>query len=1005
MPRKFVKPKKFFEQLSLGLVFDEATHDAPTLDKPVRVERHYIGWERPLLESAVDFLARDWDRNGALDLAGHLVVVPTRHTAHRIREALAIYAGQHQAAVLPPLVVTPNFFTDPLRIETLQAPPPETAMTQAIWTSALMDIDLDLYRSLFPIDPVDRNLSWAMRTASELIQVRNLLCREGHSYGSASDMLGPEGMETQRWQELAKLERWIVERTGRLGYTDLVEAMQQAAETGVLPSEVQQIAILACPDMPGLARKTVENYSRQFPVDVVIAAPEKYHGCFDDWGNPLPHAWLNAEIELPDAGQTIQSAATPAEQADLVADILQPYDDAAAIAAVGVPDTEVIAPVEQILATRDLQTHDPSGSPLRQHAVYYLLEQTQRLVEDGSFDAYRQLLRVPDWLDAMLRTVDREVETFIPRNRFLERMDELAAECLPDSLADAKAAAQRHPSYSKFPELALAIEWVEGWMQRFERARGKFGDVIIQYLVEVFQKRDFSDDSCGRFPEVANHVLQCLDVLAESTAVFHKKLSAAERMELLLELIAERRLYHERTARSIDLEGWVELLWENAPHLIITGMNDNAVPESVTSHAFLPNSARTFLGMSDNEQRFARDAYQMTVMIQSRKATDGRVDFIFGRQSVSGDPLRPTRLLFQCPDEELAQRTLQFFSGESAKDQPILPWHLAWQLKPERLPEDHRIFERISVTAFRSYLSCPFRFYLKHGLRMDEVETGKSEMNAMEFGNLVHDTLEAYGLDEKAKNYTDPHQIREFFYDQIDQILTASFGKSWTTPVVIQRESARQRMAWWAEIEAEQRRDGWQIFDPECQIGSDEKPFCIGGLRISGRIDRIEWHPQHGYRVFDFKTMSPKDKSVVDFHTTSIKRSEQPEDFPAWALLTNEEGKTARWTDLQLPLYRLALEERFPGEKIAVGYATLGKTKKEVAISMWDDIEYRYLDAARTCAEGVVAAVRSHTFWPPAERPAYRDTFEELFFGDPLEAIDPSALLGDGVSETLKKSA
>lgn len=983
MARKFIKPKQFFEQLSLGLVFEDAK---PDLAEAIpRISHHYVGWDRPVLDSAVEFLVGDWDGTGALDLSGDLVLAPTRHAGRRLREALAIAAAEYDAAVLPPLVVTTNFLTDPARLEDLKAPAPDRAMTLAIWASAMLDLDLARFRNVFPIDPVDRNLSWAMNLANDLLQVRDLLCREGLSFATASKRLGPEEMEANRWRELARIEKQVVARTKQLGYTDVVEANHKAAKTVNLPPEVNHIVILACPDLPGMACRTLQDYSRKFPVDIVIAAPEERKSWFDDWGNPLPEIWNDAEIDLPNPGETIQSAANPSEQADAVCELISGHSNPALTTAIGVPDPETIAPIEQALAARHWSTHDPSGKPLKQNSTYYLLEQTHRLIESGSFDAFRQLLRIPDWLAAMMRSVDLSTDKLVSRTGFVRMMDKLALETLPDNLGDAKAAASR--KFRNHIELEHGIIWIQNWIKRFNQ--DDFGDTLIQYLVDIFEKKSFSDDEEDPFPEVAGHIMQCIDVLRDTEKVFNKPLNAASQFELLLELIKDRRLYPDRSAKNIDLEGWIELLWEDAPHLVVTGMNDSCVPESITSHAYLPNGARKFLGIADNDSRFARDAYLLSLMVESRRNNGGRVDFVFGRQSVSGDPLRPSRLLFQCPDDELPSRTLQFFSGES-KDKQLLPWHLAWKLKPEKLPEDAKVFQRLSVTAFKAYLTCPFRFYLKFGLEMEDVELDKSEMNAMEFGNLVHDTLEAFGKDEEASQYTNPDKIRDFFYDQIDRILNYTFGKQWTTPVVIQREAARQRLSWWADIEAEQRKAGWQILDPESQIGSDEEPYMIDGMWIRGRIDRIEKHNQFGYRVFDFKTMSPKDKQVVEFHVTPIKRSEDIDSFPEWCRVTNDSGKLSRWIDLQLPLYRLALEERFPGEKISVGYVTLGRTRKEVAISMWEDIDDRYLESAKDCVSGIIESVRNQRFWPPTERLPYRDNFEELFFGDPLTSVDPS---------------
>ncbi|MEQ1841567.1 MAG: hypothetical protein ABL994_14255, partial [Verrucomicrobiales bacterium] len=640
----------------LGLIFDDAKADVT--DAVPKITHHFIGWDKPVLDGAVEFLASEWKGKGAIDLSGMLVLAPTRHAGRRLREALAIKAASEDAAVLPPLVVTPNFLTDPARLDDLEAPAPDHSLTLVIWTTAMMELDLSRYRHVFPIDPVDRNLTWAMNMANDLIQVRELLAREGLSFAAASRLLAPEEMEALRWGDLSRIEKAVVALTNKHGYTDLAEANIRAARAVNLPPEVREITVLACCDLPGMACQTLQAYAKKFPLHIVIAAPENHRSWFDEWGNPLPEAWNEAMIDIPNPGETIRSAANPSEQAEMVAELLSIHDDPATTTAIGVPDPETIAPIEQALAARDWSTHDPSGKPLSQHSVYYLLKQTHRLIDTGSFEAFRQLLRIPDWLSSMMRSVDLSTGKLVSRTGFVRMMDKLALETLPDNLADARAAAKRR--FRNDIELDHGLNWVQNWIQRFNRE--DFGDTLVQYLIEIFEKKAFPDDDNGRFPEVAGHLMQCLEVLRESERIFTKPLSAAGRFELLLELIQDRRLYPDRSAKNIDLEGWIELLWEDAPHLIVTGMNDSFVPESIVSHAYLPNSARKFLGITDNAQRYARDAYLLNVLVQSRIESHSRVDFIFGRQSVSGDPLRPSRLLFQCPDEALPERTLQFFS-------------------------------------------------------------------------------------------------------------------------------------------------------------------------------------------------------------------------------------------------------------------------------------------------------------------------------------------------------
>ncbi|MDA9924430.1 PD-(D/E)XK nuclease family protein [Verrucomicrobiales bacterium] len=956
----------------------------------------FTGGNAPVLESITSFLAKDWDGDGVLDLSDHLIIVPTRNAGRRLREALAVFAAGKGGAVFPPLVTTPDFLTSPDRLPHSSAPTIDRETTRLVWAATLLDIDLRSFPRLFPAEPVTRDLAWAMKNAGEILDVRHLLVESGLSFAAATPVLQDREMEPARWDELTRLERLAVEKIKSIGLRDEADARLEASNSGTLPPEIKQVLVAATPDLPGIARTALGLH----PTTILVHADESASSYFDNFGRPLPSHWLEAGIEIPDPESSIRDAATPSAQAELACELIGESSSPAALIAIGVPDSEVVSPMEQSAIARGWNTHDPAGLPVSRHGVHYLLARTGDLLSSRSFDAVTRLFRCPDIGSALARHLQEEEKIEVRTSQVLRGLDDLREYCLPDRLDDAIAGAKRNSGekrkFAKRPEIEASLKWIDRWLKNFQKKN--FGETLGAYLAEIFANRRFtpSEASHGAFPEVASAILEAERALRLTSSAFPNKITPAERFQLLLELIRERKLYDEREPDDIDLQGWLELLWEDAPHLVVTGMNDHVVPEAIIGHAFLPDSARRVLGIPNNDDRFSRDAYLLDSLIRTRKDRGGRVDLIFGRQSESGDPLRPSRLLFQCPDEELPRRTLQFFNGETPARTP-LPWQLPWQLKLSPLPEDSRVFQRLSVTQFRSYLTCPFRFYLSHGLGMNEVDSEKSEMEARDFGNLLHDALEQYGRDPEAAQSADAKEITDFLKSKVDAILYQKYGSNLTTPVLIQREAAHQRLGWWAKIEAAERADGWRILEPEISISTDEHPFEIAGLPISGRIDRIEQHEDGRLRVFDFKTHSiynsatRKNKLVAEYHHTAIKRTEDPDQFPEWQKFECD-GKTHRWVDLQIPLYLLSLTKRYPDRKIEVGHVALGPTRAEVILDLWLDLDQELLDSAFRCAEGVVEAVQSCTFWPPASRLPWSDPFEEILFGEAKESVDSTQL-------------
>ena len=104
----------------------------------------------------------------------------------------------------------------------------------------------------------------------------------------------------------------------------------------------------------------------------------------------------------------------------------------------------------------------------------------------------------------------------------------------------------------------------------------------------------------------------------------------------------------------------------------------------------------------------------------------GRLEVLLGKTSAAGDPLRPSRLLFQCAETELPAR-VRFLFRELPPTGGNVAWRRAWRW---RVPWVGAA-ERLRVTGFRDYLACPFRFYLKHRLGMEPVDAAKRELDQL----------------------------------------------------------------------------------------------------------------------------------------------------------------------------------------------------------------------------------------------------------------------------------
>lgn len=905
-----------------------------------------------MLPQAVAWLAREWAGEGPLDLARTLVVVPTRQAGRRLREALAEHAAVRGQAVFPPRVVTPeSLVTQGLAVGT--ATRLESLVT---WTEVLRAEDLAEFRAVWPNDPPARDFAWALRLGRELMRLQATLAEGGLHLGDVAARAGADCPEIERWERLGALERLHAARLAGLGRRDAQAARILAAREPAALVDTVRVVMIGTPDPLPLALRVLAVHATTVPVEILVFAPEAEAWAFDGWGRPLAEMWETRILTVPQFVERVHLCADPAEQAARIAAIAAACPEPETTLGIGIADPELLPLLENTLARAGIAAFNPEGRPRRHDGLYSLLAALADFAAEPAFMNVAALARCPDVLE-WLR--GRFGGTFSPAG-FLAELDQLGADHLPPTLAAARA----HAGESRVgPALAVLAEL------RATLTRGEFPANASAALMEIFTGREL--DAVGELAESAEAWMAGLRELERALAMdAAAELTVAEAWQFALGAFADEVRTEERPAGAVDLLGWLELLWDDAPHLVVAGLNDGRVPSAIVGDVFLPETLRARLGLKRNVERFACDAYLLAAIAASRDGAGGRLDVLLGKTSAAGDPLRPSRLLLRCADEELPARVAQLFRPVAAA-RPSPPWARAWRLTPRAVPAP----TKLSVTALRDWLACPFRFYLKHALRMGRVEPEKAELDARDFGTLLHGTLQQLGEEAALRECTEAARLREFLLERFELAVRRRYGAELTLPLVVQFESARQRLRAAAEIEAQARAEGWRTVRVEWKF-----EFPLGGLVVSGKIDRIDRHADGRVRVLDYKTGDAATEPVTA-HLRAVRSDEH--ERPEWLRTMNEAGKARAWADLQLPLYRRAVAAEF-GDAVACGYFNLPKAAGETAVTMWDDFSRETQAAAERCAEGVIAAVVAGEFWPPRElsgREAEWDEFAELFHG------------------------
>ena len=919
-----------------------------------------LTWDCPILKGAVEWLLSGASE-GVVDLSDSWVLLPTRQAGRRLREALAWEMDQQAGALFPPMTTTPWH---------LVRPADDAASELAClwhWNLVLEELNLRRFPSLFPQLPRHPDYAWRREMGRALHELRGTLAEGDLDCEAVADSEARQE-ESGRWQDLKNLESAYRKLLGR--HMDLHDAKRQAARAPVLPPGINRVVMLGVPDLPVLIQRALEKLMADgAPVKVIIFGPEGESKLFDDWGRPDPECWVARELPLVD--EQLNACLDEVAQASEIASRLTSYNrNRPSHVAVGVADTTVTPHLERALADADIPCFNPDGRLLRHAPMVAFLKALQVLLQQRSFNHADALLRLPDAWGWACGQVDEFSST-----RFLKGLDEIRTNHLPVNLDDAAQLFFEGEHIGNRRHARAVLRQLEKALDRIEQT--PLSEGLVEFLQGTFADRTFTE---GREEDTADLESARLFMarLAEWESVLgdQERPPSAEALTLLLEAVERESIFPERHQESVDIQGWLELAWEDAPHLIVAGANEGHLPESIHGDRFLPEKLRELLGLRTNGDRFARDAWLME-LLQRTRTNEGRVDILTGRQCANGDPLKPSRLLFRCSARQLPKRVEHLFGELSPGPQPPA-WKPAWELKTGTIQP----VEKLSATSIASYLACPYRFYLRHVLRMELPDLEQRELDARGFGSLMHNVLDAFGRDEEARQLKEEGAIYATLVALLEQQVEQAFGKLPPLPLLVQKGIARQRLHHAAWQQANERTEGWEIIGSESQFKKE-----LDGIPVNGRIDRIERNADTGaVRVLDYKTSNTA-KQPSSQHWRKYREEQDAETVPDYARFETDD-QVYRWTNLQLPLYAWALEAEY-GPDVTLGYFNLPAIGTDTGVAPLGPFDREILEAALICARGVVKDVQLGGFWPPRTRVDY-DDFEGILFGLPeLTAAQP----------------
>jgi len=363
------------------------------------------------------------------------------------------------------------------------------------------------------------------------------------------------------------------------------------------------------------------------------------------------------------------------------------------------------------------------------------------------------------------------------------------------------------------------------------------------------------------------------DLLAQLSAqdVLAPRLTYDEALAMLRSMAQERVFQPPTPAAPVQVLGLMEAAGLEFERLWVLGLDDETWPPSPRPNAFLPfalqRKERMPHASAERELEFARH-------LTDRLLKSAPEVVLSHAENFGDEKRRPSPLILALPilrAEDLPRSEAVIAARQyTARDIETI----TDQVAPE-LPMGSSVSGGTSVLQYQA--ACPFRAYAQLRLGARAPEEPEPGLDARTRGQLVHEAFQIFW--DEVKSHARLRALSEAEQEAairtaIDEALEHAARERAQTLSgrfrVIESERLASLLRQWLEVE--KQRAPFTL-----QVAEKETVLKLGGLELSGRIDRIDTLEDGRVAIMDYKTGQPKTKDWEG------ERPDEPQ-LPAYAV-------------------------------------------------------------------------------------------------------------------------
>lgn len=328
--------------------------------------------------------------------------------------------------------------------------------------------------------------------------------------------------------------------------------------------------------------------------------------------------------------------------------------------------------------------------------------------------------------------------------------------------------------------------------------------------------------------------------------------------------------------------------------VLLCGCDEQRLPASAPPPGIWTRAQREALGLPSRE---ALDQVQRLAWATALHTPE--IDILWRTSDDSGEALMPSTLVQALQAQGLGEEAPQSAWVKEVSPQPQQP--------PQ--PQAQALgVQRLSASAYDDLRTCPYRFFALRILGLQSDDELEQDVDKRDFGIWLHEVLSRFHRQLSNSGDTDPARLAERLDAAADAVSQAQgLAHAEFLPFMASWPAVRDHYLGW--LQAHQAA-GYAFEESEL---ARERSWQ--GVRLQGRLDRVDRSAQGGVLVLDYKTesstrireriASPMEDTQMAFYGALLQEQSTAALEGSYLMLSENECKAFAQPDMALAVQSL----------------------------------------------------------------------------------------------------